>query len=49
MIAYERPFKQLETFLRSHSFTPTERFYNTRFPVSENQDQWIVVATKQAN
>ncbi|KAI6183508.1 Mannosyltransferase [Aphelenchoides bicaudatus] len=46
IIAYERPFKQMESFLRSHGFTLTERFYNTRFPVSERQDSWVVVATK---
>jgi hypothetical protein len=47
IIAFERIFKQLEAFLRSQGFEASARFYNTRFPVSERQDPWMVVATRK--
>jgi hypothetical protein len=47
IIAFERVFKQLEAFLRAHGYEPVERFFNTRFPVSDRQDPWIVVMKKK--
>lgn len=46
LIAYERPFKQMQAFLRSNGFKETQRFYNTRFPVSDRQDKWVIVAER---